>query len=256
LAKHKVVITGIDTNSLKVLSNDEIYALLKQDINNQDVFDKLVYGNLRLVLSVVKKFKDRYDNLDDLFQIGCIGLMKAIKNFDISFNLKFSTYAVPMIKGEIKRHLRDNNIVKVSRQLKDIAYQALKLKDEYLIKYQKEPTNYELSKILNVDYKLINEAMESIQQVSSIYETVYEEDGDSLFLIDQIKVEDDKINLIPKLISLKKGLNNLSSIQKKIINDRYYLDKTQFEIANEFNLSQAQISRIEKNAIKVLKDYL
>lgn len=256
MAKHKVVITGLDTSKIKVLKNEEIYELLRKDINNQEVFDKLVEGNLRLVLSVIKKYKDRFDNLDDLFQIGCIGLMKAIRKFDTSLNLKFSTYAVPMISGEIKRYLRDNNSIRISRQLKDIAYQALKLKDEYLMKYQVEPTNTEIAKLLGIDIKLINESMESIQQIASIYETVYEEDGDTLLLIDQIKIEDDKMNLVPSLISLKKGIKSLSLMQKRIINDRYYLDKTQLELANEFGISQAQISRIEKSAIKVLKDYL
>ena len=256
MAKHKVEITGLNTNKIKVLTNNEIYELLNKDINNQDVFDTLVEGNLRLVLSVIKKYKDRFDNLDDLFQIGCIGLMKAIRKFDVSLNLKFSTYAVPMISGEIKRYLRDNNSIRVSRQLKDIAYQALKLKENYMIEFQKEPTNQELSSILGLDLKLINEAIESIQQISSIYETVYEEDGDCLLLIDQIKIEDDKMNLVPYLIALKKGIKSLNPLQKKIINDRYYMDKTQFELAQEFGISQAQISRLEKNAIKLLKDFM
>ena len=256
MAKHKVVITGLDTNKIKVLKNDEIYSLFNQWIDNQDIFNKLVEGNLRLVLSVIKKYKDRFDNLDDLFQIGCIGLMKAIRKFDITLNLRFSTYAVPMISGEIKRYLRDNNAIRISRQLKDIAYLALKIKDEYMCKYQKEPTNNELAKLMNIDIRLLNEALESIQQISSIYETVYEEDGDTLLLIDQIKIEDDKMNLVPHLLSLKNGIKKLNPIQKKIINDRYYLDKTQLELANEFGISQAQISRIEKNAIKVLKESL
>ena len=256
MAKHKVVITGLDTNKIKVLKNDEIFSLFKKGIENQEVFNALVEGNLRLVLSVIKKYKERFDNLDDLFQIGCIGLMKAIRKFDLSLNLKFSTYAVPMISGEIKRYLRDNNPIRISRQLKDIAYQALKVKDEYLCNYQKEPTNYELARLLNIDIKLLNESLESIQQISSIYETVYEEDGDTLLLIDQIKIEDDKMNLVPHLISIKKGIKKLNPIQKKIINDRYYLDKTQFELAKEFGISQAQISRLEKNAIKVLKESL
>ena len=182
--------------------------------------------------------------------------MKAIRKFDTSLNLKFSTYAVPMISGEIKRYLRDNNSIRISRQLKDIAYQALKLKENYIIEFQKEPTNQELSEILNIDIKLINEAMESTQQISSIYETVYEEDGDCLLLIDQIKIEDDKMNLVPFLVSLKKGIKSLNPLQKKIINDRYYMDKTQFELAKEFGISQAQISRLEKNAIQLLKDFL
>ena len=256
MAKNKVEITGLNTNKIKVLTNDEIYELLSKDIKNQEVFDMLVEGNLRLVLSVIKKYKDRFDNLDDLFQIGCIGLMKAIRKFDTSLNLKFSTYAVPMISGEIKRYLRDNNSIRISRQLKDIAYQALKLKENYIIEFQKEPTNQELSEILNIDIKLINEAMESTQQISSIYETVYEEDGDCLLLIDQIKIEDDKMNLVPFLVSLKKGIKSLNPLQKKIINDRYYMDKTQFELAKEFGISQAQISRLEKNAIQLLKDFL
>lgn len=256
MAKHKVVITGLDTNKIKVLKNDEISELFKKGIEHKEVFNRLVEGNLRLVLSVIKKYKDRFDNLDDLFQIGCIGLIKSINKFDSSLGLKFSTYAVPMISGEIKRYLRDNNSIHISRQLKDIAYQALKLKDDYLNKAQSEPSNIELAKIMNIDIKLLNEAMESIQQITSIYETVYEEDGDTLLLIDQIKIEDDKMQLVPSLISLKQGISKLNNIQKRIIKDRYYYDKTQLELANEFGISQAQISRIEKGAINVLKDYL
>lgn len=256
MSKHKVVITGINTSNLPLLSNEQTLELLKKDLNDKKTFDLIVEGNLRLVLSVVKKFKDRYDNLDDLFQIGCVGLIKSINKFDLSYNLCFSTYAVPMIRGEIKRYLRDNTPIRISRQLKDIAYQALKFKDEYINKYSKEPSLKEISTSLNIKESLLNEAMDSIQQISSIYDAVYEEDGDTLYLIDQIKVDDNNIEKVPYLISLKKGLKHLDNYQRKIIYDRYYNDLTQFEIAKEFGISQAQVSRLEKNAIEVLKKYM
>lgn len=256
MARYKVTISGVNTTNLKTLSNDELEKKLKlYKDGDVSLYDELVEANLRLVLSVVQKFSERYDNLDDLFQVGCVGLIKSINNFDLSHNVKFSTYAVPMINGEIKRFLRDNSPIKISRQLKDLAYQVLKTKESYLIKHQKDATNEEIAKILNVDVKDIEEALESIQPISSIYEPVFEENGEPLYLIDQIKVENDAVFKVADLITLNKGLNQLNSLQKKIINDRYYLDKTQSEIAKEFNISQAQVSRLEKNAIEVLRKY-
>ena len=256
MARYKVHISGINTTNLRTLSNDELEQKLKlYKEGDASLYDELVEANLRLVLSVVQKFADRYDNLDDLFQIGCIGLIKSIKNFDLSHNVKFSTYAVPMINGEIKRFLRDNSPIKISRQLKDLAYQVLKTKENYLINKQKDATNEEIAAILNVSIRDIEEALESIQPINSIYEPVFEENGEPLFLIDQIKVENDAIFKVADLITLNNGLSQLNSLQKKIINDRYYLDKTQAEIASEFHISQAQVSRLEKSAIEVLRRY-
>ncbi len=256
MAKYKVTISGIDTNKLKVLSNQQIIDYIQAyKTGDESAYEELILGNLRLVLSVIQRFADRHNNLDDLFQIGCVGLIKSIQNFDLSHNVRFSTYAVPMISGEIKRFLRDNTPIKVSRQLKDLAYLSLKAKEEFLIRNQREPNNEEIGTLVGVDKKLIDEAMESVQSVGSLYDPVYEEDGEPLYLIDQIRYEADFVDKISDMLSLKKGIDNLDILQKKIINDRYYLDRTQAEIAEDFGISQAQVSRLEKNAIEVLKRY-
>lgn len=254
MAKHKVEITGLNTAKIKVLSNDEIKQLLKQSKNgDKEARNKLVEGNLKLVLSVIRKFKDRNENLDDLFQIGCIGLIKAIDNFDLSQDVFFSTYAVPMIIGEIKRYLRDNTQLRVSRQLKDLAYRALKEKEKYLNKHQKEPSIEELAKLLDVKIYELIEALDSTMSLASIYDPIYSDNGDTILLLDQIKDETDVYEKTINHITLKEGVKHLDDIQKKIIFQRYYDGKTQMEIAQEYNISQAQVSRIEKNALKLLK---
>ena len=257
MAKHKVDITGIKTTNLKVLKNDETIELLKQYKNNNDkvALDKIIMGNMKLILSVIKNFNNRCDNQDDLFQIGCIGLIKAINNFDVQFNLKFSTYAVPMIIGEIKRYLRDNTPVRISRQIKDLAYRSLKAKEEYIEKNNVEPSEEVLANILNVETSDIQEALNSTQSVVSLYDTVYGEGEESIFIIDQLSDESQNSEKTINYITLKQALSTLSKSQKDIIRDRYYLGKTQFEIASEFNISQAQVSRIEKSAIDSLKSF-
>ena len=257
MAKHKVDITGIKTTNLKVLKNDETVELLKQyrKSNDNSILEKIIMGNMKLILSVIKNFNNRCDNQDDLFQIGCIGLIKAINNFDIQFNLKFSTYAVPMIIGEIKRYLRDNTPVRISRQIKDLAYRSLKVKEEYIEKYNKEPSEIELANMLNVETSDVQEALNSTQSIVSLYDTVYGEGDESIFIIDQLKDESQSNEKTINYITLKHALAKLNKSQKDVIMDRYYLGKTQFEIANEFNISQAQVSRIEKSAIDCLKSF-
>ena len=257
MAKHKVDITGLKTTNLRVLKNEETLELLKEyRLNGNDlVLEKIIMGNMKLILSVIKNFNNRCDNQDDLFQIGCIGLIKAINNFDMNFNLKFSTYAVPMIIGEIKRYLRDNTPVRISRQIKDLAYKTLKAKEEYVELNNKEPSETELAQILNVEVSDIQEALNSTQSVVSLYDTVYGEGDESIFLIDQLSDESQSNEKAVNYITLKQALSTLNKAQKDIIRDRYYLGKTQFEIANEFNISQAQVSRIEKSAIDCLKSF-
>jgi RNA polymerase sporulation-specific sigma factor len=257
VAKHKVEITGLKTTNLRALKNEETIELLKEyrDTNKQYIMDEIIMGNIKLVLSAIKNFSSRCDNQDDLFQIGCIGLIKAINNFDIQYNLKFSTYAVPMIIGEIKRYLRANTPVRISRQIKDLAYKALKVREEYIEENNKEPTEEILAKILNVNINEIHEALNSTQSVVSLYDKVYGEGEESIFIIDQLKDESLSEDKTINYITLKEAFNKLNKTQKEIIKDRYYLGKTQFEIADEFNISQAQVSRIEKSAIDSLKSF-
>jgi len=257
MAKHKVEITGIKTTNIKVLKNEDTIKLLDEykRTNDNYVLEKIIMGNMKLILSVIKNFSNRCDNQDDLFQIGCIGLIKAINNFDIQYNLKFSTYAVPMIIGEIKRYLRDNTPVRISRQIKDLAYKSLKAKEEYIELNNEEPTEEKLASILNVETSDIQEALNSTQSVVSLYDTVYGEGEESIFIIDQLKDESQSNEKTINYITLNEALTKLNKSQKEVIRDRYYLGKTQFEIANEFNISQAQVSRIEKSAIETLKSF-
>lgn len=257
MSKYKVNITGIDTAKLTILKDQEIKALLADYLynHNEAAKEKLIMGNLKLVLASVKRFSNRCDNLDDIFQIGVIGLIKAIENFNLDLSLRFSTYAVPMIIGEIKRYLRDNTALRVSRQLKDIAYHALKVKEEYLSTYGQEIAIPEIAKILDVKEILLIEALESIQSITSIFEPVNSDGGDTIYVLDLIPDQADKEENIINNLTLTTGLKSLSAMQKRIIMDRYYEGKTQFEIASMFEISQAQVSRIEKSALKVLKEY-
>ena len=256
MAKHKVDIVGINTSEIKVLSNKETLLLLKEyKTGKVEAKETLILGNLKLVLSVVKNFSSRHDNQDDLFQIGCIGLIKAIENFNPEFNLQFSTYAVPMIVGEIKRYLRDNTTVRISRQIKDLAYRLLKEKENYQATYFKEISEEELAKRLDVSKEEIKIALDSTSSIASLYDTVYSDQEDEILLIDQIKDEQDTHDYRVDTSTLKDALATLSEVQQKVINDRYYLGKTQFEIASEFNISQAQVSRIEKSAIANIRGF-
>ena len=257
MARHKVEISGVNTANIEVLSSEEMEKLFKR-MNEGDIFarEKIVNGNLKLVLSILKKFSKKADNLDDLFQIGCIGLLKAIDNFDLSYGVKFSTYCVPMIQGEIRRYLRDNNSIRVSRSLKDLAYKALKLKDELILEKGVEPSIEELAKLLEVsNYDLIN-ALDSMRDPVSIFEPIYSDGGDTIYLFDQIedkKVQNDDLDI---KISVNDAINNLGERERYILDQRFVIGKTQMEIASELGISQAQISRIEKNAIDSLKTTL
>ncbi len=249
MAKHKVDISGVNTADLEVLSSKEMEELfLKLKTGDKLARDRLASGNLKLVLSILKKFNRRDENLDDLFQIGCVGLMKAIDNFDLSFDVKFSTYAVPMILGEIKRYLRDNISIRVSRSVKDIAYKTLKLKDELTNELGYEPSISEIAKILEVDETEVVNALESLRSPVSIFEPIYNDGGDTIYLGDQIEDKSSKENLDLK-IAIEKALNNLSSREQYILDQRFFIGKTQMEIAEEIGISQAQISRLEKNAL-------
>ena len=251
----KVEITGVNTTNLVVLSSEKNLELLKElRKGNLEVRDTIIEGNLKLVLSVVKKFNNRDNSLDDLFQVGVMGLIKAVDNFDISYNVKFSTYAVPMIIGEIRRYLRDNSKLRISRSLKDIAYKALQFKEQFQALNGKEPTIEEISKAIEIDEVEVVLALEAMQEPVSIYSPVYNNGNDEIYLIDQIPDP----NYTPQSridnMIIEEGINKLNPRLKSIIYDRYYNNKTQMEIAQEIGISQAQVSRLEKNALKIIFD--
>jgi len=254
MAKYKVEISGINTADLKVLTNEEMVDLFSK-FKNGDKFarEELIKGNLKLVLSILKKYSNRTENMDDLFQIGCIGLVKAIDNFDLSFDVKFSTYAVPMILGEIKRYLRDNTTIRVSRSLKDLAYQALKLKENLMMKNNKEPSISDIAKMLSVSEVELLNALDSLRDPVSMYEPIYNDGGDTIYLADQMEDKNNTTNSWDINISLNSAIENLKDKERKIILERFYLGKTQVEIAEELGISQAQVSRLEKNAVKNVK---
>ena len=215
--------------------------------------EQLVNGNLKLVLSILKKFSNRTDNLDDLFQIGCVGLLKAIDNFDLAHNVRFSTYAVPMIAGEVRRYLRDNNSLRISRSLKDIAYKTLKLKEELTNKNNEEPTLKEIAKILEIsEFEVIN-ALDAMKSPVSLFEPIYNDGGDTIYLVDQIEDKTDSSGDWDIKIALEKAMNRLKEREKYILDQRFVIGKTQMEIAEEIGISQAQVSRLEKSAIKNIK---
>lgn len=253
MARNKVEITNVNTSQIKVLTNEEMLVLFKKmHEGDMKAREELVNGNLKLVLSIIKKWTNKVDNLDDLFQVGCLGLVKAIDNFDTSFEVKLSTYACPMILGEMKRYLRDNNALRISRSIKDIAYKTLRLKEEMMSINGKEPTNKEIANILNVtEYEVVN-ALESLREPVSMYEPIYNDGGDTIYLFDQLSNKEDDYGLDAR-ISLDKALKSLKPRERKILNERFIIGKTQMEIAEELGISQAQISRIEKNTINNIK---
>lgn len=254
MGKGKVDITGINTSKLKVLSNEEMNNLFfRLNSGDKTAKEELVNGNLKLVLSLLKKYNNRTDNMDDLFQIGCIGLIKAIDNFDLSHNVRFSTYAVPMILGEVKRYLRDNNSVRIARSIKDTAYKAIRLKDELTTKNGIEPTNAEIAKLLEVDEIDIVMALDSLKDPVSMFEPIYNDGGDTIYLSDQLEDKKDNINSWDINIYLKDALEKLKEKERKILVDRYLMGKTQVEISEEIGISQAQVSRLEKDAISNIK---
>ena len=255
MEKNKVEITGINTNDLKKLSSKEMKKLfIKYQTGDMFARELLINGNLKLVLSILKRFYHKKNNLDDLFQVGCVGLIKAIDNFDLSYGVKFSTYAVPMIIGEVKRYIRDNNSIRVSRSLKDIAYKTLKIKEEYYSKYGYEPDLKVIAEILDVTEYDINNALISLKDPISMYEPIYSDSGDTIYLYDQI--EDKKATNFSNNLEIEEAIDNLSEREHHILDERFIFGKSQMEIADELDISQAQVSRLEKKAIKQLKKSL
>lgn len=257
MALNKVEICGVNTSKLPVLTNAEKEMLFerikKGDTEARDLYIK---GNLRLVLSIIKRFSASNENADDLFQIGCIGLMKAIDNFDTTLNVRFSTYAVPMIIGEIRRYLRDNNSIRVSRSLRDTAYKAIHAKEYYMKQNLREPTVHEIASEIGINKEDIVYALDAIQSSVSLYEPVYTEGGDTLYVMDQISDKKNKEEHWIEDISLKEAMNRLETRERNIIEMRFYEGKTQMEVAQEIGISQAQVSRLEKHALKSMKNYL
>ncbi|MBR4910279.1 MAG: RNA polymerase sporulation sigma factor SigG [Clostridia bacterium] len=251
--KNKVTICGVDTSKLPVIKDADIKIMLKKAATgDMAAREQIINGNLRLVLSVVKRFTGRGENPDDLFQIGCIGLIKSVDNFDINQNVRFSTYAVPMIIGEIRRHLRDNSPVRVSRSIKDTAYRAMQVKEQLIGTLKREPTVTEIAKELGVEREEVVIALESIVEPISIYDPVYSDTGDTVYVLDQIGDSNDDKNWLDE-ICIKEAIKNLSDREKLILSLRFMQGKTQMEVSNEIGISQAQVSRLEKNAIEKIK---
>lgn len=254
---NRVVIAGVNTATLPKLKNAEIMELLKQ-VKQGDEFarDKFVVANLRLVLSVVQRFAGKSDKADDMFQVGCVGLLKAIDNFDDTLNVKFSTYAVPMIVGEIRRFLRDNNSVRVSRSIRDVAYKALQAKEVYIKQNNLEPTMEQISQMIDVPFNDVVFALDAISETVSLSEPVYNDGNETVRVMDQISDEKNCDEEIFEKLSLGDAIKNLSDREKEILLMRYYVGKTQMEVSEEVGISQAQVSRLEKNALRAIKEFI
>lgn len=253
MSRYKVDICGINTSKLKVLTNEENINLFKK-MHDGDPFARndLINGNLKLVLSILKKFNNKVDNLDDLFQVGCLGLVKAIDNFDTSYNVTLSTYACPLIIGEMKRYVRDNISLRISRSVKDLAFKTMKLKEELTSKNGKVPSDAQIASILGVtEYEIAN-ALNSLKEPVSMYEPIYNDGGDTIYLCDQLSLPKEEYGTDLKL-ALEKAMEKLKVRELQILKDRFLVGKTQMEIAEELGISQAQISRIEKSAINNIK---
>ena len=254
MARHKVEINGVNTANIKVLDNEEMIKLFSRyqqgDVKAKEL---LINGNLKLVLSILKKYNNRTDNMDDLFQVGCIGLIKAIDNFDLSHEVKFSTYAVPMIVGEVKRYLRDNNSVRIARSIKDVSYKALKVKEELTNKLNKEPTVAQIAKELELSEFEVANALDSMKDTISMFEPIYNDGGDTIYLSDQLEDQKNNMRNIDEKIALKEAIDSLKKREKYIIEQRYMIGKTQMELAEELGISQAQISRLEKSGMNNIR---
>ncbi len=251
---NKVEISGVNTSRLKVLKESEKMELLKRvKAGDMEAREELINGNLRLVLSVIQRFSGRGENADDLFQVGCIGLIKAIDNFDITQPVKFSTYAVPMIQGELRRYLRDNTPLRVSRSVRDLAYKAMQAKEMLTAKNGSEPTIEEIAKEIDVPRQEVVIALEAISEPISLYEPVFSESGDTIYVLDQLGDHNDDVNWLDE-ISLKEAMRQLGMREKRILNLRFFRGKTQVEVAKEIGISQAQVSRLEKGALKKIKN--
>lgn len=253
MAKNKVEVTGLNTSKIPTIKSKQMIELFKQyQSGDKQAKEELINGNLRLVLSILKRFQNRTDNMDDLFQIGVVGLIKAIDNFDLNHGVKFSTYAVPMIKGEIKRYIRDNNSIRISRGIKDTAYKIIKYRDDFTVEYGREPSTLEIANYLGITEYDVSNATMSLKEPMSIFEPIYNDGGDTIYLLDQIEDVKEKRE-IDDLISMRKALNKIKTREKNILLWRYLYGKTQMEIAEEVGISQAQVSRLEKNALRSLK---
>jgi RNA polymerase sporulation-specific sigma factor len=254
---NKVEICGVNTSKLPVLTNKEMRELFdRMHKGDKTAREEFIRGNLRLVLSVIQRFNNRGEYLDDLFQVGCVGLIKAIDNFDLSQNVKFSTYAVPMIIGEIRRYLRDNNSIRVSRSLRDIAYKALQVRDQLINKYSKEPTISEISRELNLPREEVVFALDAIQDPVSLFEPIYHDSGDAIYVMDQVKDEKNMDEVWLEGISIREAMRKLNDREKLILNLRFFEGRTQMEVAEEIGISQAQVSRLEKSALNHMKKYM
>lgn len=250
----KVEICGVNTAKLKVLKNEETMALLRRSKEgDQQAREELINGNLRLVLSVIQRFTNRGENLDDLFQVGCVGLIKAIDNFDISLDVRFSTYGVPMIIGEIRRYLRDNSVIRVSRSMRDTAYQVMQARDRLMAQSQREPTVEQIAAELKLPKEEVVFAMDAICDPLSLYEPIYDQGGDAICVMDQVKDNRNTDENWIEQIALKEAMKRLGERERKILDLRFYQGKTQMEVSTEVGISQAQVSRLEKNAINTIK---
>ncbi len=251
---NKVVICGVDTSKLKVLREDKKIELLKKSREGDaHAREELINGNLKLVLSVIQRFTNRGEPLDDLFQVGCIGLIKAIDNFDVDLGVRFSTYAVPMIIGEVRRYLRDNNAVRVSRSMRDTAYRAIQVRESLANKLDREPTVEEIAKELDMKKENVVIALEAIVEPVSLYEPVYNDGGEAIYVMDQIGDKNTADSWMDEIL-LRDSIRGLSDREKRILNLRFMLGKTQTEVAEEVGISQAQVSRLEKGALKKIKN--
>ena len=250
----KVEIAGVNTSKLKVLKNEETMALLRRTKEgDQEARRQLIEGNLRLVLSVIQRFSSRGENVDDLFQVGCVGLIKAIDNFDINQPVKFSTYGVPMIIGEIRRYLRDNSAIRVSRSMRDTAYKVLQVRERLIAETQREPTVEQIAKELDIPREDVVFAMDAIVDPVSLYEPVYSDGGDALCVMDQVRDTRNTDEHWTDRIALKDALKRLDDRERRILSLRFYEGKTQMEVSAEVGISQAQVSRLEKGAINTIK---
>ncbi len=251
---NKVEICGVNTSKLKVLTDEEKRTLLKKvKEGDEQARQDLIYGNLRLVLSIIQRFTNRKENMDDLFQVGCIGLVKAVDNFNIELDVKFSTYAVPMIIGEIRRYLRDNNSIRISRSVRDLAYRALQAREELIREKECDPNAEEIAARIGEKKEAVVRAMEAIIEPISLYEPVYSENGDSIYVMDQLSDSNSSDEIWLENIVLRDAMKKLSERERAIINLRYYKNKTQMEIAEEIGISQAQVSRLEKGALEHMR---
>ena len=252
--QNKVEICGVNTSKLKVLKNDEMKALLRRTKEgDQQAREDLIAGNLRLVLSVIQRFSNRGENADDLFQVGCIGLMKAIDNFNVDLDVRFSTYGVPMIIGEIRRYLRDNSAMRVSRAMRDTAYRVLQAKEAYMAEHQREPSVEEIAKLLDLKREEVVFALEAIVDPVSLYEPVYSDSGDTVCVVDQVRDSKNTDESWLERIALKEAIEQLTQRERDILSMRFFQGKTQMEVSSEIGISQAQVSRLEKNALKQIR---